>query len=680
MRPLSFVGRTRDLEHLDRLLMNPPATAAHALHGLGGIGKSTLAAYWAANRQDVNPKWWVTADSPSSIDEGLAALAASLEPSLAQILPADLLRRRAVQWLASHRGWLMVLDNVQDPEHVRALLSQAPTGTFLITSRRATGWHDIAAPFRLNLLDPSEAVELFESVMAQNGSRDTFGADEICGELGYLPLAVKQAAAFCGESATPPLEYLGMLSKYPAAMFEITAEGESRTVSRVWRITLDRLAENPLVGNVLRLLAWYAPTNIPRRLLDGLASPPDLARAVGRLAAYNMIVAEQGKLSVHRLVQTLSRTPESADPHRQSDDIEHARNKAATQLRMMLPEGWEEPHFWPDWRALIPHIQAFAHHSASMVSSEDGSHVISAAGAYLLKQGGLPQAISLFRMALDIDEVIYGDGHQNTSASQNNLAYAYASAGAADLAIPLYENALTDVVAANGERHPFSMTLRHNLADAYHVIGDLERAISMHKAALSDRELIQGEEHPDTLTSRHNLALSLLSGGYIAEAISLGEASLRDRERVVGEDHPDTLCSIHNLGGAYREAGQMDRAISLMERAFAGRKRILGAGHPDAQNSLSALAGMYMEIGDFGKGINLIEGELGERIPDVDHADTATLRLFLGAAYWATGRYDQAFSLAEVTKAECERFLDPDHELVEISRSVLASMRQSRSQ
>ena len=37
------------------------------------------------------------------------------------------------------------------------------------------------------------------------------------------------------------------------------------------------------------MLAWYAPEAIPRSLLDGLADPPALLGALGRLAAYSML-------------------------------------------------------------------------------------------------------------------------------------------------------------------------------------------------------------------------------------------------------------------------------------------------------------------------------------------------------------------------------------------------------
>jgi hypothetical protein len=41
-----------------------------------------------------NPVWWITADSPTAVQSGLAALATVLEPELAR-LPLEALAERA---------------------------------------------------------------------------------------------------------------------------------------------------------------------------------------------------------------------------------------------------------------------------------------------------------------------------------------------------------------------------------------------------------------------------------------------------------------------------------------------------------------------------------------------------------------------------------------------------------
>lgn len=238
-----FVGRAADLARLERALSGGGDVVVRAVHGLGGIGKSTLAARYAAiHRQDFTVIWWITADTPAGIETGLAALAVALQPALAGLLPLEALRERAVTWLASHNRWLVVLDNVTDPAHVQELLGRAPAGRFVITSRRATGWHGIAASLPLDVLDPGESRQLLSGILGHGDSLHPGelevaeqGADELCAELGYLPLAIEQAGAYIAETGITPAEYLRLLAAHPASMYAQTAEGgdAERTIARI---------------------------------------------------------------------------------------------------------------------------------------------------------------------------------------------------------------------------------------------------------------------------------------------------------------------------------------------------------------------------------------------------------------------------------------------------------------
>jgi tetratricopeptide (TPR) repeat protein len=466
-RPWLFVGRAGDLARLDAAEA-PGGVVVQAVHGLGGIGKSTLAAHWAAaHAGDYSLTWWITAATPADIDAGLASLAVALQPALSGVLPIEALREGAVQWLAAHSGWLLILDNVTDPADIAALLARAPAGRYLITSRRATGWHAIAVPVRLDVLDPAEAEALLSALLTQGRPREVDGAAELCAELGFLPLAVEQAGAYLTQAGATPRQYLDLLARYPAAMYQAAAEGgdAARTIARIWRVTLDRLADDPLAGQVLRILAWYAPEAIPRALLDGLADPPALLRAVGRLAAYSMLTAEAGVLAMHRLVQAVTRTTDPGDPHRSPQAIDDARDEATRQLADALPD-WEDPAGWPEWRTLLPHIDALASHAPPETDTETTGYLLSLAGLFLEGQGQPARAAGYFQRALADCLRVLGQDHPNTLASRNNLAYAYESAGDLGRAIPLYEQTLADSVRVLGEDHPHTKIVRGNLAVA----------------------------------------------------------------------------------------------------------------------------------------------------------------------------------------------------------------------
>ncbi|MEW2066363.1 tetratricopeptide repeat protein [Streptomyces sp. NPDC007346] len=676
-----FVGRKAALDRLDAEFATPGDVVVQAVHGLGGVGKSALAAHWAIHHYGGNPRWWIAADSPSSIATGLAQLARALQPAAAG-LPEEILTEWAVQWLSSHDDWLIVLDNADHVDHVRPLLDRVGTGRFLITTRRATGWHSTAVALRLDVLEEGEAIDLFARILGHACPGENDGIARLCSELGHLPLAVEQAASYCAETGTSPRTYLRMLAESPAEMYADTAEGgdAARTIARVWRITLDRLADTPLTGRILRVLAWYGPDGIPRDLLTGLAPAPALTKAIGRLIAYSMITnTGDGTFAVHRLVQALARTPDPEDPHRQEEDIAQARAVATAQLDAAFPETPASPRTWPLCRALVPHVEALTEYAPAESDSRTTARLLNMTGVFLMNQGLAGHATTVLHRAHRGRLALLGEGHPDTLASSNNLASAYLSAGNPKRAIPLYESVLADCTRLLGGDHSLTLTSRNSLASAYLSAGDLHRAIPLHESALEGCARVLGKNHPDTLTSRNNLAYALQSAGELERAIPLYESALDDCVRVLGEDHPDTLSSRDNLAYALQSAGELERAIPLHRSALDDYVRVLGEDHPHTLTSRNNLATAYQSAGDLERAISLHERVLDDcvRMLGEDHPDTLSTRNNLAAAYQSAGELERAISLHERVLDDCVRMLGEDHPHTLTSRNNLAAAYQS---
>ncbi|RSM34661.1 tetratricopeptide repeat protein [Amycolatopsis balhimycina DSM 5908] len=582
--PGVFVGRTHELARLESVVAGSGGRAVVvAVHGLGGVGKSTLAARFAELHTDrFSLAWWATADSPAAIETGLGELAAALAPETA-VLPSEQRVELGVRWLATHEDWLLVLDNVTSPQDVADLLSRVRTGTVVITSRQRSGWRTVET-VPLDVLTANEAVQLLTRIVRSEWpDADLAGADRLCRELGWLPLAVEQAATYLAQTRTSPAGYLDLLARFPARMFTATAEGgdAQRTMARVWHVTLDRLADTPAAGQVLRQLAWFAPDGIPRDLLTGEVGEPELSEALGRLAAYSMVTLTGNTVAVHRLVQAVTRTPDPTDPHRQPADIATARDNTATFLSTALPDlDPDTPANWPAYRMVLPHARALLEHTTPDTDTIQTSHLLNELGLYVEGQGDVGTAIGYLIRARDSYQRLYGPDHRATLASRNNLASTYESAGDLGRAIPLYEATLADYERVLGPDHPNTLSSRNNLAAAYQAAGDLGRAIPLFEATLADYERVLGPDHPDTLSSRNNLAYAYQAMGDLGRAIPLYEANLADSERVLGPDHPDTLSSRNNLAYAYQAMGDLGRAIPLYEANLADSERVLGPDHP----------------------------------------------------------------------------------------------------
>jgi hypothetical protein len=426
-----FVGRDDELAALEAALETDGEVVVTAVHGLGGVGKSTLAAHYARAQAKV----CIKADSPTAVQAGLAALATVLEPELAAALPLEALAGRASSWLAAHGGWLLVLDDVTEPADVAPLLGRTLSGRVLVTSRLGQGWYRLGARvLRLDVLGEADAVDLITRIAnsRNQAAGGLEGALELVRELGFLPLAIEQAGAYLHQTRLTPRAYLELLRKQPAVMYERSARGADaeRTIASIWRLTLDRLADTPLAGQLLRSLAWYGADLIPRSLLDSLdVDTPDVPHALGELAAYNMITLDQQTITVHGLVHAVARTPDHNDPHRQSVDIGTARDRAIVVLNDTLPKTSSDPAGWPAWRTLLPHITALVDHASPGTDTTDTARLLNRTGLFLDSQGAITRAIDCFERVRATYDRVLGADHPDTLSSRNNLAGAYKAAG-----------------------------------------------------------------------------------------------------------------------------------------------------------------------------------------------------------------------------------------------------------
>lgn len=678
-----FVGRSNELAHLDRLLSGSARVLVTAVHGMGGVGKTTLAArYVRAHAGQFTMVWWITADSPTAIDAGLADLAVALDPG-AGFVPQEQRTTAAIEWFAARQGWLLVLDNLTDPGDAQPLLQQlGDGGTVLITSRRSTGWRGVVT-LPVDILPSGDAANLLtRTIQADWPDADLTGADTLCTELGGLPLAIEQAGAYIAQTRITPAVYLRLLNTHPARMFTATGEGGNaqRTMARVWHVTLDRLADTPAAGQMLRRLAWHAPDNIDRVLVIGTSPDPDELDALGRLASYSMITLDADAISIHRLVQTVTRTPDSTDPHRQPEDIAQARETTAECLAGALSGiDFSLPADWPVYQAVLPHALTLLGHT----NSDNDTTVICALAVYVARyvcrQGDIATAISLFTRASRGLERLHGHDHPDTLTAWSGLATAYEEAGNLDQAIPLLKATLADQERVLGRDHTNTMATLGNLANAHRSAGDLDLAIPLQEAMVAGVERILGPDDPGTLTARANLAGTYATAGDTTRAISIFEATHAGLERVLGPDHPTTLRVMNNLANAYRSADDLDHAISLLEAVNRVRVQVLGPDHPDTLISRDDLASAHRSRGELDHALSIYKEALKdcERMLGPDHRGTLIARSNLADTYASLGESERAIPLLQASLADHERVLGLDHPDTLIARQKLARVYQT---
>lgn len=483
-----FVGRETALGQLGRALdSKTTAVVTQAIYGLGGVGKSELALQHAQTRGgSYTLTWWITAEDPAQIETGLAELAGRLCREIKLAGSTTDAADWAVAWLQSHQRWLLILDNVNDPADVDSLLGQLTGGHILITTRRDTGWDQVADPIRLDILDPCPAAELLTARTNQHHDQDS--ADLIAEELGFLPLALNHAAAYATASRISLAAYLKLLHEHPADMYSTGGRSAQQTVALTWDITLEAISvRDPAAVSLLHILACYAPDDIPRIIVGGPADPDRILtnKDLALLASYSMITLTTNSVSMHRLVQAILRAREPSS----TESVYGGQSPLATALTWLnasIPvEPEENVAEWPLLRQLVPHADHLAAQFQAGTGPLELIWVENRLGVYLSSQGQHAQALRMRESALQLAQVMHGNDHPSTAATMANLAATYRDLGRPADALPLEQRALAIIQAVLGPEHPDTALRLSNLAATYHELGRLADAQFVAEQALA---------------------------------------------------------------------------------------------------------------------------------------------------------------------------------------------------
>ena len=647
-RPVFLAGRERLLAELDaRLASGPgqPGPRLVALCGLGGVGKTSVAVEYAHRHlAEVGVCWQFPAEDPAVLAAEFAVLAAQLG-AREMVDPRDPVASVHAVLARQVAGWLVVFDNAPDRASVERFVPPAGPGRVLITTQNQH-WPPGQA-LDVPVLGPQVAADF---LVNRTGDPDWAAARELAAELGGLPLALEQAAAYLQATGTALASYLSLFRYRQADLLSRgEASGHPADVAATLGLALSRLAgEAPAAAGLLRLLAFLAPEPVPLALLLAaqqatgqlgaevtaevgplLGDPVAAGDAITALRHYSLVSPAGGGLVLaHRLVQGITRAQLPAEAAGQWEQA------AAALVELAVPADARLPAAWPACSVLLPHARAV------LDLTSDGMRLVA---QYLGHSGSYPAARDLFQLiaAAHTEDDAYGPEDQATLAARHGLASwtgeSGDAAGARDqlaALLPIRERIL-------GPEHPGTLAARHSLAYWTGAAGNATGARDRFAALLPIRERILGSEHPETLAARHELARWTGAAGDAAGARDRFAALLPIRERILGSEHPETLATRHELahwtGAAGNAAGARDRFAALLPID----ERILGSEHPETLATRHNLARWTGTTGDPAGARDQLAALLliDERIMGPEHPYTANTRLRL--AYW-TGKTENA--------------------------------------
>jgi len=438
-----------------------------------------------------------------------------------------------------------VVDNVSDPADVADLLPRAGNGQVVLTARPDVGWTGIGAQLLpLEVLDPDSAAGFLQQ---RSGDPDPDAALALAETLGWLPLALEQAAGYVAQTGS--LSLARYLQLFRTRSAELLGRGRPAnrqdTVNTTWSLSLEKLsATTPAAVDLLNLAAFLAPDDLPVDLLDAHAQvlPEPLATVAAdslRLADTVAVLRWRGlakssgsALAVHRLLQVVIING--------LDQSEQARwcGAAVRLLATVHPaDVMTDVASWPLCQRLLPHVLGVADHAPPLdVEPRALGGLLNRTATYLQVQGEYLRAVPLFEQALQISEAALGPDHPTVGIHRNNLGLVLRDLGDLAGARTQLEQALRISEAALGPDHPTVGIHRNNLGGVLRDLGDLAGARTQLERALRISEAALGLDHPDVGICRGNLGGVLRDLGDLAGARTQYERALETFERVYGPE------------------------------------------------------------------------------------------------------------------------------------------------
>jgi tetratricopeptide (TPR) repeat protein len=616
LRNAHFVGRERELVQIRSTLINTPTLIVQSLRGLGGIGKTQLAVEYAhrfASHYDI--VWWVDAEDPSTFPIQLGTLAVEL--GIASIAESNIALEFVKAELRRRTRWLMIFDNAEDMDKVRRALPSG-SGHVLITTRRS-GFGSFGPVLDLNTLKRSEALELLRRRVA---SIDDSAADELAEELGDLPLALAQAAAYMEETSTPPDTYLTLLSSHSDEMRRRGRVNDSPfNLESVWSLSIQSLRSvSPAAVDLLSLCSWMAPDEIPLDLFTENAStlPDSLSQlmaadsvawndCVGHLTTFSLARRTRRGLIFHRLTQAVGR---SLSQHSAWHPLVTATGLLARDVQVHDGGYDRSIEAWARWRVVLPHVLFVIDQGLrdTQIPRAQIASLMHRAGIYL--QTDPERAESLLKGALRFYEEIYPSGHPAIGNVLTDLGWLFEDRGQWDAACEILRRARKIQLANYGPDDPRVAAIDTHLASCLRGLGRASEALSLLHHALSVHEVKSGHSHPATATTLNILAMTYQSIGQPRRAKPFLQRAVTIRGEVFGEDHPMTATHVANLSLVMAELQEFTEARKLADRALATRQRYFGPASYPVGRSLHQLGRICLAMGDLEAATTILERSL----------------------------------------------------------------------
>ena len=658
-----FSGRVDVLEYIDSLFnkeKKDTISICQTISGLGGIGKTQLSIQYAYNYHYKYKTciWFVDAESSSSIYNSFSVFVQQFNLFLPKNYNTKDLQRAIKAWLSENRGWLVILDNLENVDTILPYLPDKINGQILITTRNTR--LDYGTPFLLNVFDLNEALIFMKKRLSNTNEckmeyykyKDfSEKSTVLIKRLGYLPLALEQAAAYIKEVRCSISDYLELLNQSSVDAFSdkyASPEYYTSIVTSTWNI-------EDSSQQLLNLCAYMGADNIPvnffaemRDLLpdplkNALSKQLTLNRVVTGLRTYSLASGTVEYINIHRLVQEVIR---------KHLEIEEGNNSGVNRwlqldfnmLESYLPTSCEEAYGVSQFMPIAIHAESIADHYSILVKTKSLklkiANLYDKIGDCYDDCGIFDNAFRNYSSSLHIKELYLGKKHSETAIQYDNIGLLYTRTGDYLEAVKWHKKAIHILESSLGKKSLDTATAYNNLGLALVKNGDYDKGISWYQKCIDIELKILGDDHIELAADYNNMGEAYHQKHDEESALKYLKLALEIKEKQIGCMNSNIAITYNNLGSVYWRLKQYDNAIKYTQKSLNIYKRIYGEKHPNFALEMANLASILADMGDLEKARHdyMIAIEVGISSLGLSHPETAKTIDGMGTTYLSDGQ------------------------------------------
>ncbi|MEH1829577.1 MAG: tetratricopeptide repeat protein [Nostoc sp.] len=551
----SFVGRRRQLQNCLRVLSQPSDEVGVLIHGMGGLGKSSLAARLCDRLPNFERVVWVGRIDEASLVSRLAEkLDDNEQRKSLQNYDEELkyrLRRVFQQLHDAAKQFLLVLDDFEvnlEPRNESYMLqpeSAEVMKALVWAIRENSTSHRIIITCRYDFEFTQLQHFYKQPLEGMRGAdlRKKFSRLTAFSTKSQVDEALKSQAQKLADGNPRLLEWLDKILQNTtvdvAAILKRLAADPVELREQVLAEALLEQMDTTMREMLSRGLVFELP--VPREALAAVCdSIANLEHYISRAVALGLLeVSHDEALRVPRIL-----------PVQIGSDGEALHKKAAEVLYRLW---WEEANTEIEEQRLEIHRLA-------LLGKEEkkAADIASSLANRWWQQSRFREAVQLCKSTLEITE---------DYRVLKEMGYCESQVGEVDQALKHYQQAL-DLCPLEDKQEQASIS--HHLGILKANSGEIEEAIALYQQSLAIKEQIGNVQ--GKAATLNNLGILKANRGEIEEAIALYQQSLAIFEQI--GDVQGKAATLHCLGILKANTGEIEEAIALYQQSLALKEQI----------------------------------------------------------------------------------------------------------